>query len=267
MPYHCSPRYARRTAAPFSPFGGLEILGGLISALDENNNSGNKSAPCAVPTAKPNFDVYETKDSYVLEAELPGVSDKKSITLEFIDAQTLSVKGVVGRAPRKSEAPREKETPAPAEKTDTEMSDATLDNESLVEGLVRKGSPAPSYHATVEDDVEDDKSDFEVVNTPQTNTPAPPQQVPGGPAADEKTRDEPAAAASLEETVKEQRKRRCAGNGRKYWVSERSTGVFHRTFSFAGLVDQEAVKATLENGLLTVVVPKRKPYVARVNIE
>jgi len=271
MPYHCSPRYAARRAA-FTPFSGLDVLSGLISALDDKP----ATSRCAVPTARPNFDVYETKDSYVLEAELPGVSDKKSINLQFTDAQTLSVKGAIGRFPRKEQDSEEKKQDTAAEQTneksnDTEMSDDTLNNEPLVqiEGLVRKESPALSYHATVEDDQDDDdKSDFEVVNTPRTNTPAPAPVVPGGPAADEKQKE--AAPAASEEAakvaVKEGCKRRC-GNGRKYWVSERSTGVFHRTFSFSGLVDQDAVKAHLENGLLTVVVPKRQPYVTRVNIE
>ena len=42
----------------------------------------------------------------------------------------------------------------------------------------------------------------------------------------------------------------------KYWVSERSVGEFERRFSFPGRVDQEAVKASLKNGILSVVVPK-----------
>lgn len=42
----------------------------------------------------------------------------------------------------------------------------------------------------------------------------------------------------------------------KYWVSERSVGEFHRAFTFPSLVDQEAVKASLKNGVLSVVVPK-----------
>ncbi|KAL2046010.1 hypothetical protein N7G274_001457 [Stereocaulon virgatum] len=42
----------------------------------------------------------------------------------------------------------------------------------------------------------------------------------------------------------------------KYWVSERTVGEFERRFSFPGRVDQEAVKASLRNGILSVVVPK-----------
>lgn len=54
----------------------------------------------------------------------------------------------------------------------------------------------------------------------------------------------------------------------KYWVSERSVGEFHRSFSFPGRVDQDAVKASLKNGILSVVVPKahEKPS-RRISIE
>jgi len=44
----------------------------------------------------------------------------------------------------------------------------------------------------------------------------------------------------------------------KYWVSERSIGEFRRNFSFPARVDQDAVKATLKNGVLSINVPKAK---------
>ncbi|KAH0566152.1 hypothetical protein GP486_000455 [Trichoglossum hirsutum] len=42
----------------------------------------------------------------------------------------------------------------------------------------------------------------------------------------------------------------------KYWISERSVGEFHRSFSFPTRVDQDAVKASLKDGILSIVVPK-----------
>jgi HSP20 family protein len=47
-------------------------------------------------------------------------------------------------------------------------------------------------------------------------------------------------------------------SGTKYWISERSVGGFHRNFSFPARVDQDAVKASLKNGVLSIVVPKAK---------
>jgi len=42
----------------------------------------------------------------------------------------------------------------------------------------------------------------------------------------------------------------------KLWVSERSVGEFARSFSFPDRVDQDAVKASFRNGVLSIVVPK-----------
>ncbi|KAJ4314859.1 hypothetical protein N0V94_006237 [Neodidymelliopsis sp. IMI 364377] len=54
----------------------------------------------------------------------------------------------------------------------------------------------------------------------------------------------------------------------KYWVSERSVGSFHRSFAFPARVDQDAVKASLKNGILSIVVPKAAaPQSRKVNIE
>lgn len=41
-----------------------------------------------------------------------------------------------------------------------------------------------------------------------------------------------------------------------FWAKERSIGDFQRTFSFTARVDQDAVRASLKNGVLSVIVPK-----------
>ena len=54
----------------------------------------------------------------------------------------------------------------------------------------------------------------------------------------------------------------------QYWVSERSVGRFERSFTFQARVDQDAVKASLKNGILSIVVPKATvPESRRINIE
>ncbi|KIW17635.1 hypothetical protein PV08_04830 [Exophiala spinifera] len=54
----------------------------------------------------------------------------------------------------------------------------------------------------------------------------------------------------------------------QYWISERSVGEFTRSFSFPARVNQEAVRASLKNGILTIVVPKAPaPESRRINIE
>lgn len=42
----------------------------------------------------------------------------------------------------------------------------------------------------------------------------------------------------------------------KYWISERRTGAFERTFSFSQRLDIDEVRAELKDGVLRVVVPK-----------
>jgi HSP20 family protein len=42
----------------------------------------------------------------------------------------------------------------------------------------------------------------------------------------------------------------------QYWLSERSVGEFSRVFTFPSRIDQESVKASLKDGILSVVVPK-----------
>lgn len=54
----------------------------------------------------------------------------------------------------------------------------------------------------------------------------------------------------------------------QYWISERHVGEFTRSFNFPRRVNQEAVKASLKNGILSVVVPKAPvPESRRINIE
>ncbi|PVH69630.1 HSP20-like chaperone [Cadophora sp. DSE1049] len=42
----------------------------------------------------------------------------------------------------------------------------------------------------------------------------------------------------------------------RYWASERSVGEFSRSFSFPTRVDQDQVKASMKNGILSILVPK-----------
>ncbi|KAK5629988.1 hypothetical protein RRF57_005703 [Xylaria bambusicola] len=49
----------------------------------------------------------------------------------------------------------------------------------------------------------------------------------------------------------------------KYWVYERSVGNFSRSFTFSSRVDHDNVSASLDNGILTVVVPKAKKHEGR----
>ncbi|KAH6986706.1 HSP20-like chaperone [Ilyonectria destructans] len=46
----------------------------------------------------------------------------------------------------------------------------------------------------------------------------------------------------------------------KYWITERSVGQFSRSFYFSTRVNQDAVTANFDNGILTIVAPKVKKH-------
>jgi len=168
----------------------------------------------------------ETKESYSLEGELPGI-DQKDLNIEFTDEHTLRIKGRTerhaesGRRPQAVEAEKKaaiEETPATSETSSVKSHQATVEDEE----------PANSSAAAAEANAE--------VSAP-TPTPAPAEQ----------------QQAKLEQ---------------QYWISERHVGEFTRSFSFPQRVNQEAVKASLKNGILSIVVPKAPvPESRRINIE
>ncbi|PNS17677.1 hypothetical protein CAC42_3072 [Sphaceloma murrayae] len=54
----------------------------------------------------------------------------------------------------------------------------------------------------------------------------------------------------------------------RYWVSERSVGEFSRSFNFPSRVDQDNVKASLKNGILSIMIPKASaPTSRKITIE
>jgi len=101
-------------------------------------------------------------------------------------------------------------------------------------------SSVKSHQATVED--EEPANSSAAAAEEAAPTPAPAEQQP----------------AKTEEQRPEQ----------QYWISERHVGEFTRSFSFPQRVNQEAVKASLKNGILSIVVPKAPaPESRRINIE
>lgn len=179
----------------------------------------------------PRFDVKETKDAYTLEGELPGL-DQKNISIEFTDEHTLRIKGRTETHSERGKAP--------------EAVEAAQTPEAIQEGTATPASETSvkSHQATVEDDAEE----------PANSSAAAEQSAPKSTTVAEAT---PQQAAT--ETKK---------SDQEFWYRERSVGEFARSFSFASRVDQEAVRASLKNGILSVVVPKAAvPESRRINIE
>jgi len=154
--------------------------------------------------------------------------DQKDIQIEFTDEHTLTIKG-------RSERHTESGTPpsAPGETTEKHAIQEGTATPASEDGSVK------SHQPTVEDEDAPANSSTTASESSQVATPAP-----------------------AKEPVKFE-----APNS-QYWVSERHVGSFERSFSFPSRVDQEAVKASLKNGILSIVVPKAKlPESRRINIE
>jgi HSP20 family protein len=70
-------------------------------------------------------------------------------------------------------------------------------------------------------------------------------------------------------TIRGERKFEKQVNEKNYLRVERSHGPFARSFSLANTVNSEAIEADYQNGVLTLVIPKReeaKPKQIKVNV-
>ena len=210
-PVRCSP--ARREVAP------------LFSLFDDAFAEVQRASRKARKQWNPRFDIKETKESYQVDAEVPGV-DPNDVSVEFIDEHTLSIKG---RSERHTDKRNKAET-VEAAPTQEATSTPTSDTASV-----------KSHQATVEDEEPANASAAQ-----ETSEVAQPAET-----------EKPKEVAKTEEKLQEQ-----------YWFSERRVGSFERQFAFPSRVDQEHVKASLKNGLLSIIVPKAAaPESRRITIE
>jgi len=81
-------------------------LGPFLNLFNDTLSDLQKISDDATRTFAPKFDVKETKESYVLEGELPGI-DQKDITIEFSDEQTLTIKGHTEQHKEEGQRPTE----------------------------------------------------------------------------------------------------------------------------------------------------------------
>lgn len=178
-------------------------------------------------TFQPRFDVKEWKGSYELLGDLPGFV-QKDIKVQWTDGNTLTISG-------DSEARSEKKSPASTAAAATTTTEKAIKEKPIAESA--------SYHApSVEEE-----DDGELISKP----------------GDSESDTEPIASltekvdetiiadpdTSIPETSPEVEQP-------KYWVSERLSGSFSRSFKFPLRIEQENVKASLKNGILSIVIPK-----------
>ena len=173
----------------------------------------------------------EVNSAYELHGEFPGIK-QEDIEIEFVDANTLVIRGKAERqSTQTSDKGKSIEQPTVTETvaadTASETSSSSYQKATVEEDYVDAGAAAEDAEAPVT------KSTASVEATPAPSTPAVNKADPDY----------------------------------KYWVSERSVGQFERRFSFPGRVNQEAVKASLANGILSVIVPKAIRKETKITIE
>jgi HSP20 family molecular chaperone IbpA len=181
----------------------------------------------------PKFDVKEIGDAYELHGEFPGV-EQKNIKVEWTDANTLTISGrhehVREEGTRPSAFIADSSSPNAAaaikESGEAHTNNTNNNNCNSHSDDAAKAAKQPTVE---EADNYASNNEQRVVTTTTNN-------------AANTTSDDAAAER----------------NKPKYWVSERSVGEFHRSFSFPSRVDQDHVKASLKNGVLSVLVPKAK---------
>ena len=213
-PARCAPLVVRNDISPF------------ISLFNESLNDLHRATRTTRKHFNPRFDVKEAKDSYTVDAELPGV-DPKDVSIEFTDEHTLTVKGHTERVT---------ESATKATNATESQEKAAVEDEAA--GVADTAS-TKSHQPSVEDE----------------------EAPPNSSAAPESTETAAPAPKATEEAPEAEPRSR-------YWISERRVGDFSRSFEFSSRVDQDAVKASLKNGILSIVVPKAAvPESRRIQIE
>lgn len=69
-----------------------------MTHIFDHHRNASTGKPSVEPLPwSPDSDIYETSSQYILEMNLPGVSDKKSIIVEWLTARTLHIECVTER--------------------------------------------------------------------------------------------------------------------------------------------------------------------------
>jgi len=217
-----------RFAQEFSP------LLRIIDDCDLASRSVVRGLNSGLQSFQPKFDVKELKDAYELTGELPGI-EQQNVSIEWTNGNTLSISG-------RTEKNTERSSPSKAAVAGESIAEIAVTAESS-DDAADTGSESSYVKPSVTDESEDGENST-VAGETSALTPA------------------TTNAGEVKKPVE------IAQPTAKYWVSERSVGKFHRSFSFPIRVDHEAVKASLKNGVLTIVVPKAKiPQPRKINIE
>ncbi|KAB8336925.1 hypothetical protein FH972_021230 [Carpinus fangiana] len=243
-PYGASRGFAHWAQAPssYGRFSPQADFGSLLRLFDDASvRAFDNFFPALVNQAssartyQPRFDIREVDNAYELRGELPGVQGE-NLSVEFTDPQTLIIKGRTERDATSGTPPTATNDTLSAAAVEAETSDNASDTASV---LSSSSYQKPS--------VEDGEPEVAESSTAGAATPA--------------------TSAAPAVTTEAQQETQQASNDR-YWMSERSVGEFQRTFKFSANVDQEGVRASLKDGILSVTVPKAQaPAARRIDVQ
>ena len=218
------------TSTPFFPHSSGGIFGSDLFRLLDSATADLVPASfgprhhVARRSFSPRFDVREVGQEYQLQGELPGM-EQKDLDIEFVDERTLVIRGRSAREEgERLSLSSDAQNAGPRRKTGSQGDNDDAASEKSVN--YRKAS-------AVEEEEEEEEG-----------------YVDAGAESSEQGAKTPGSAEAMET------KRAEVEPAFKYWISERAVGEFERRFSFPGRVNQEEVKASLRNGILSVVVPK-----------
>lgn len=233
-PRYCAPTFIQRPSFP-TPHDIAPLFGLFDETFAQLERAHRQSRQHFKRPFNPKFDVKETKEAYTVEGELPGF-DPKDVSIEFLDdGHTLQIKGKTVK--EATEQPKAVEADQKEPSKAVEAAPAETKSET---------SSVKSHQATVEDDVEEPANASAV-------------------AEQQSEQQEQTQTAESSEAASQPDKQQ---QDTKHWVSERYTGSFSRSFQFPSKVDQEAVKASLKDGILAITLPfAKKPESRRIQIE
>ncbi|CAK7263909.1 hypothetical protein SEPCBS57363_000813 [Sporothrix epigloea] len=222
--------------------------------------------PVPAPRAfSPRFDVRETASTYELHGELAGV-DRSNISLVFTEPQTLEV---TGSAERKYTLGNPTSTPsAVADAVPGAIADTHSVTSSNSEPTLRDGARTP---------IDDDEQFTEIV-APRTPSPARSHRATVTDEATEEALERGEDMTADKSAIKaetadpdvitpdeiEGSQQKPSTPNERFLVQERYVGQFKRVFNFPVPVDEANVRAHMENGILSVSVPKAKREVRRI---
>lgn len=212
-----------------------------IDEFDRHFSRRHRFVNCFIPR----FDLEEDSHNYFLYGDIPGAT-VEDITVEAHDNHTLVIYGKTNRAGPDREGERrqqEERDESGFVKVNVEDKESG-ENRTSDETTLTYPTPAPAP-------------------IPNTTTEGPTSQAP--PPNHHDVATHPQGVASHPHPH-HQRLPTSGGDGaqsqslpsHKILLSERLVGDFYRTFAFPAAVEEQGVRASMENGVLSLVVPKKE---------